>query len=56
MLTFQDGRDVMETGATYMIEANKPVSVQYGALWGNARDGGGYVPSSNGSSSGSTSL
>ncbi len=49
---FQDGRDVMETGATYMIEANKPVSVQYGALWGNARDGGGYVPSSNGSSSG----
>jgi hypothetical protein len=49
---FQDGRDLMETGATYMIEANKSVSVQYGALWGNARDGGGYVPSSNGSSSG----
>jgi hypothetical protein len=49
---YQDGRDVMETGATYMIEANKPVSVQYGALWTNARDGGGYVPSSNGSSSG----
>lgn len=49
---FQDGRDVMETGATYMIESNKPVSVQYGALWANARDGGGYVPSSNGSSSG----
>lgn len=50
---FQDGRDVMESGETYMIESNKPVSVQYGALWGNARDGGGYVPSSNGSSSGS---
>ncbi|MEY3241211.1 MAG: hypothetical protein RIR11_2649 [Bacteroidota bacterium] len=49
---YQDGRDVMETGETYMIEANKPVSVQYGALWTNARDGGGYVPSSNGSSSG----
>ena len=49
---FQDGRDVMETGATYMIETNKSVSVQYGALWGGARDGGGYVPSSNGSSSG----
>lgn len=49
---FSDGRDVMNTGATYMIETNKPVSVQYGALWGNARDGGGYVPSSNGSSSG----
>lgn len=42
----------METGDTYMIEANKNVTVQYGALWGNARDGGGYVPSSNGSSSG----
>lgn len=49
---YQDGRDIMETGATYMIESNKPVSVQYGALWGNAKDGGGYVPSSNGSSSG----
>ncbi len=49
---FQDGRDIMETGATYMIEANKNVSVQYGALWTNSRDGGGYVPSSNGSSSG----
>lgn len=49
---FQDGRDIMDTGATYMIESNKPISLQYGALWGNARDGGGYVPSSNGSSSG----
>ncbi|WP_177199928.1 FG-GAP-like repeat-containing protein [Flexibacter flexilis] len=46
------GRDVMQSGATYMIEANKNVSVQYGALWGNERDGGGYVPSSNGSASG----
>jgi len=49
---FQDGRNVMNTGETYMIEANKAVSVQYGALWANARDGGAYVPSSNGSSSG----
>ncbi len=49
---FTDGRDVMDTGDTYMIETNKPVSVQYGALWTNARDGGGYVPSANGSSSG----
>lgn len=49
---FTEGRDVMQTGGTYLIEANKDVSVQYGALWGNARDGGGYVPSSNGSGSG----
>ncbi len=47
-----DGRDLMETGATYMVESNKAVTVQYGALWTNARDGGGYVPSSNGSSAG----
>lgn len=49
---FTNGRDIMETGATYLIESNKDVSVQYGALWGNARDGGAYVPSLNGSASG----
>lgn len=49
---YTDGRDVMQTGGTYMIESNKNVSVQYGALWGNARDGGAYVPSSNGSGAG----
>lgn len=49
---FTDGRDIMETGHTYLIEANKNISVQHGALWGNARDGGAYVPSSNGSGSG----
>ncbi len=49
---FTDGRDAMEAGSTYLIESNKDVSVQYGALWGNARDGGAYVPSSNGSGSG----
>jgi hypothetical protein len=49
---YQDGRNIMETGATYLIESTKPVTVQYGALWQNARDGGGYVPSANGSSSG----
>lgn len=50
---YTNGRDVMEAGETYMILADKPVTVQYGALYGNERDGGGYVPSSNGSSSGS---
>lgn len=46
------GRDVMESGHTYLVEASKPVTLQYGALFGNERDGGGNVPSSNGSSSG----
>lgn len=49
---FTDGRDVMESGGTYLIESNRDISVQYGALWGNARDGGGYVPASNGSGAG----
>lgn len=49
---YPDGRDVMEAGETYMILSDKPITVQYGALFGNERDGGGYVPSSNGSSSG----
>lgn len=47
-----EGRNVMISGETYVIIANKPVTVQYGSLFGNERDGGGYVPTSNGSSSG----
>ncbi len=49
---YQDGRNLMNTGETYMIESNKDVSVQYGALYQNERDGGAYVPSKSGSSSG----
>ena len=49
---YNDGRDVLESGHTYLIESNKAVTAQYGALYRNERDGGGYVPSSNGSSSG----
>ena len=49
---FTDGRNIMNTGETYMVETNKGASIQYGALYQNARDGGAYVPSSNGSSSG----
>ncbi len=49
---YTDGRNIMNTGETYMIETNKETSIQYGALFQNARDGGAYVPSSNGSSSG----
>lgn len=50
--SFPEGRDAMISGETYMLVANKPVTMQYGALFGNERDGGGYVPTSNGSSSG----
>lgn len=49
---FNDGQNIMESGGTYLVESNKNVSVQYGALFGNARDGGSYVPSSNGSGAG----
>lgn len=47
-----EGRDVMISGETYVVIANKPVTVQYGSLFGNERDGGGYIPTSNGSSAG----
>lgn len=46
------GRNILNSGETYMIESSKPITVQYGALYVNERDGGGYVPSSNGSSAG----
>jgi len=49
---FPDGQNILESGHTYIVESNKPVTVQYGALYENARDGGGYVPSSTGGSSG----
>jgi hypothetical protein len=42
-----EGRNVMISGETYVIISNKPVTVQYGSLFGNERDGGGYVPTSN---------
>ena len=48
----QEGRDVLESGHTYVVESNKEITAQYGALYRNEKDGGGYVPSSNGSSSG----
>lgn len=47
-----EGRNLMETGATYVVESNRSITLQYGALYQNARDGGGYVPSNNGSSAG----
>ncbi len=52
------GLDVLDPGHTYWIQSSNPVSVQYGHLGqvtgGNqARDGAGFVPSANGSSTGS---
>lgn len=47
-----EGRNVMTSGDTYVVTSNKPITVQYGALYQGERDGGGYVPTSNGSSSG----
>lgn len=49
---YTEARNILATGHTYIIETSKSVTVQYGALFGNERDGGGYVPSSNGSSAG----
>ncbi|MCU0335934.1 MAG: hypothetical protein MUF62_13000, partial [Chitinophagaceae bacterium] len=37
---YPDGRNVMAAGETYLLLADKPVTVQYGALFGNERDGG----------------
>jgi uncharacterized repeat protein (TIGR01451 family) len=50
---YQDARNIMDDGHSYVVESSKPITLQYGALYGNERDGGGYVPTSSGSSSGS---
>lgn len=50
---YADARNILDDGHTYIIEASKPITLQYGALYGNERDGGGYVPTNSGSSSGS---
>ncbi|HWB62908.1 MAG TPA: T9SS type A sorting domain-containing protein, partial [Chitinophagales bacterium] len=49
---YSNGKDVLQPGETYMITSNKEVTIQYGALYTREHDGGGYVPSANGSSSG----
>lgn len=51
------GVDLMTPGHTYLVEASEPVTVITGALetlgtGSQARDGGGFVPSSNGASTG----
>jgi hypothetical protein len=61
--TLQEGEDLicrnnigiqlLTPGATYYLTASKEVTVQMGSLTRNMRDGGGYVPSQNGSVAGS---
>lgn len=46
------GKQLLEPGATYLLSASKDVTVQMGALIQNMRDGGGYVPSENGTVAG----
>ncbi len=46
------GVDIFDPGRTYWIRASKGVTCQYGSLVGNARDGGGFVPSENGFATG----
>lgn len=51
------GIDLMSMGHTYLVEASEPVTVITGALetlgtGSQARDGGGFVPSANGASTG----
>lgn len=49
------GVDILNPGHTYYVQATKAITVQYGALYAefnSARDGGGFVPSKNGYSSG----
>lgn len=45
---FSDGKDALSSGHTYVIESNKPITLQYGALQGQPRDGGSYVPARDG--------
>ena len=49
---FADGKNCMVSGETYVIESSKPITVMYGSLYQNGRDGGGYVPASSGTASG----
>jgi|GEM_PF-6174035 len=48
------GRQLLQPGATYLLTASRDVTVMMGALTVNMRDGGGYVPSENGTVAGSS--
>lgn len=43
------GRNKLVNGKSYLLYANKPVTVQIGSLNGATRDGGSFVPGTNGS-------
>ena len=46
------GRDVLKPGETYLVQSSKDVTVQYGALYTDEQDGGGFVPGDNGTGTG----
>lgn len=47
--TSSTGRNLLNNGKSYMITTSKPVTVQYGSLYTNARESGAYVPGQTGS-------
>ena len=47
--TSSTGINLLNNGKSYMITTSKPVSVQYGALYTNAREAGAFVPGLTGS-------
>lgn len=49
LYTSSTGRNLLNNGKSYMITTSKPVSVQYGSLYSNAREAGTYVPGLTGS-------
>lgn len=53
LLSLQNlGKNQLQAGHTYLVRASKPVTAQFGALHEEIRDGGGFVPSANGSAVG----
>jgi len=46
------GTNITETGHSYRVSSDKPVTVMFGAFFRNERDGGGYVPSEDGTTTG----
>jgi len=47
--TSSTGRNLLNNGKSYMITTSKPVTIQYGSLYTNAREAGNYVPGRTGS-------
>ena len=48
----QSGVNITEAGHTYRVIASEPITLMFGSFFSRERDGGGYVPSENGTTSG----